>query len=456
MAVAYMHATGSGHASGSADRRQLVRAVVAATIGTTVEWYDTTLYALLVPLYVGRLFFPSHDPLTSALAGFVSLLVSFAARPVGAALFGHFGDRLGRKATLVATLLLSGVATTLIGLLPTYADAGVVAPILLLVLRVAIGLAVGGEWGGAVLLTLEWGNGRRRGFWASWPQIGVPAAVVLGFVAIQASVALVGPGSSLVWRLPFLASVALVAIGLYVRLGVLETPTFSRLLEQRRIERAPVLAVLRRNWREVLLTALLRMGEQAPLLVFTTFFLVYATAALRLDQTTAITIAIVSGLFGVACPPLFGYLSDLVGRRTVFVLGAMAMAVYAVPYFALLDTGRVPVVLGASIVAQVLVAAMAGPEAAFIAESFTGRLRYSGASIGAGLGAPLAGGVASIAAVALFKAFHSALPVGLYLVGCCGVSLIAASLLRERSDQDLATEYDDPVPRPAVAMPGRR
>ncbi|HXM55919.1 MAG TPA: MFS transporter [Candidatus Dormibacteraeota bacterium] len=443
-----VRSTGSIYTSGGdLTRRQLIRAAIAATIGTTIEWFDTTLYGLLIPIALGRVFFPAGDPLASSLAGFVSLLVSFAARPVGGILFGHYGDRLGRKATLVVTLLLSGVASTLIGVLPTYAQAGVLAPVLLLSLRLLIGLSLGGEWGGAVLLTLEWSNGPRRGFWAAWPQIGVAAATVLGFLAIQGSAALVGPRSDWAWRLPFLASIVLVAVGLYVRLGVLETPTFSRLLERRRIERAPVLAVLGRNWREVALTALLRMGEQAPLLVLTTFFLVYATTALHVPQATAIGVSIVSGLAGVACPPLFGYLSDRLGRRRVFLLGAVATGLWAAPYFALLGTRDFGSMLLAATVGQVTIAAMAGPEAAFIAETFTGRLRYSGASIGAGLGAVISGGAASIVSVLLLQRFHSAMPVAVYVIGCCLVSVVAATLLRERSHQDLSVEYDEPAPR---------
>jgi MFS family permease len=442
--------TGSAYTSGGdLTRRQLTRAAVAATIGTTIEWFDITLYGLLIPIALGRVFFPTGDPLTSSLAGFVSLLVSFAARPVGGVVFGHYGDRLGRKAVLVVTLLLSGVASTLIGVLPTYAEAGVLAPVLLLALRLLIGLSLGGEWGGAVLLALEWSNGGRRGFWAAWPQIGAVAATVLGLLAIQGSAALAGPGSDWAWRLPFLASIVLVGVGLYVRLGVLETPTFSRLLERRRIERSPVLAVLRRNWREVALTAFLRMGEQAPLLVLTTFFLVYTTTALHVPQATAIGVSIVSGLAGVASPPLFGYLSDRFGRRRVFLLGAAAMALWAAPYFALLATRDVWLMLLAATAGQVAIAAMAGPEAAFIAEAFTGRLRYSGASIGAGLGAVISGGAASIVAVLLFQRFHSTTPVAVYVIGCCLVSVVAAALLRERSRQDLSVEYDEPAPRRA-------
>jgi MFS family permease len=450
--AAYTETTGAGHVSGSAERRQLIRAVIASTIGTTVEWYDATLYGLLVPLYLGRLFFPSDDPLTSVLAGNLALLFSFLARPIGGAFFGRFGDRMGRKATLIITLLVAGVASTLIGVLPTYADIGVLAPIMLFLLRFCIGAALGGEWGGAVLLTLEWGNHSRRGFWSSWPQIGAVAATVLGLVAVQGSGALVGPQSFWAWRLPFLASIVLVLVGLYVRLGVLETPTFSRLLERRRIERHPVRTVLRTHAGQVVLTALLRMGEQAPLVLFSLFFLVYARMALHLPQATAINIVIASGLAGAACTPLFGYVSDLVGRRRTFLWGACAMALFALPYFWLLDTREVTLILAAATVAQVIVAAMSGPEAALIAESFTGRLRYSGASIGAGLGAPLAGGAASIVGVALFQRFHSAIPVALYMIGCCLVSIVAVSLLRERSTVDLSVEYDE-QPQPGVTAP---
>jgi len=225
---------------------------------------------------------------------------------------------------------------------------------------------------------------------------------------------------------------------------VLETPTFARLLESRRTERMPLVAVLQRNWREVALTALLRMGEQAPLLVFTTFFLVYATTALGFSQREAVLISIVSGIAGVIAPPYFGFISDLIGRRRMFTIGVCAMAVYAVPYFLLLDTQATSVVLLAQIGAQVIGAAMAGPEAAFIAESFTGRVRYSGASLGAGLGAPIAGGAASVVSVLLFQRFQSAIPVGLYMIGCCLVSLLAAGLLRDRTDEDVSMDYDAP------------
>jgi MFS family permease len=430
-------------ASGVLTRRQRFRAVVASTIGTTIEWYDTILFGLAVPLYIGPLFFPSRDPFSSALAGFSTLLASFAARPIGAALFGHYGDKVGRKATLVATLLAGGVASCLVGLVPTYAEIGVFAPILLVLLRVVIGASLGGEWGGSVLLSMEWSNQGRRGYWASWPQIGVPAATVLGFAALQGSLWLLGPSSYWAWRLPFLASIILVAIGLYVRLGVLETPTFSHLLESRRIARRPVLTVLRRNPREVLLTCLLRLGEQTPAMIFSTFFLVYATATLHLTFAAVIQVSLLASLVGLGATPLFGYVSDLVGRRRMFLTGVACMAVFALPYWSLLNTRDVGLVLLAAVLAQVIVAMMTGPQAAFIAEAFTGSLRYSGASIGAGLGAVISGGLASLIAIKLFQTFHSPAPIGIYIIVCSALSFAAALALRERSRADVSVEYDD-------------
>jgi MFS family permease len=453
--MAYVHVTGAGRVSGSLERRQLVRAAVGSTIGTTVEWYDVVLYALLVPFYLGHLFFPSGDPLASTLSGYLGLAVSFGARFVGAAFFGRFGDRVGRKATLVITLAVGGIASALIGLLPTYAAIGVVAPVLLLLLRACVGFALGGEWGGAVLLTLEWGNHRHRGLWSAFPQIGAVAATVLGFVAIAVSRDLVGPQSPWAWRLPFIASLALVAVGLYVRLGVLETPTFVHLIEQRRTERRPVRTVLRRNPGDVILTAMVKIGDQVPLVLMTTFFLVY-TGALRVPTRTAISISIWSGLVGVVCTPLFGYLSDLVGRRRTYVYGALLMVAFALPYFTLVGTGDVSLILIAAVVAQVLVAAMNGPEAALIAETFTGRLRYSGASLGAGLGAPLGGGVASALGVVLLQRFHGVLPVALYMVACCLLGAVGVGLLKERRTQDLGVEYDDPHATAAAVAAGSR
>ncbi|HLH71575.1 MAG TPA: MFS transporter [Candidatus Dormibacteraeota bacterium] len=426
------------------SRRQLVRAAMASTIGTTIEWYDTILYGTLVSLYLGRQFFPSRDPLTSALAGYGSLFVSFLARPLGGAIFGHFGDRVGRKATLVATLLVAGLCSAGVGLLPTYDQVGIVAPMLLVTLRALLGLSLGGEWGGSVLLTLEWGNRARRGFWSSWPQIGAPAASALSFALFQLAALTFGRTSTWAWRAPFLFGLVLVAVGLYLRLGVLDTPTFTRLLEARRTERRPVLTVLRRSPGPVVLSCLTAMGQQAPQVVFGTFAVVYATTVLRYPMGTVSLFLLAAGVLGALVTPCWGLASDLAGRRRTFVVGLVAMLGYSFVYWWLVDTRVVSLFLVAALLATVVGAMTSGPQAAYVAENFTGRLRYSGTSLGVGLGAVVAGGPAAIISTALLQRFHSSTPIALYLAGTCLVSLIAAALLRDRSGQDLAVEYDEP------------
>jgi MFS family permease len=451
--LSYTAATGSGRISGDLESRQLWRATVASSIGTTVEWYDAVLYGLLVPFYLGRLFFPAADPLASTLSGYLGLLVSFGARLVGGAFFGHFGDRMGRKATLIVTLTGGGVASGLIGFLPTHAQWGVWAPVLLLSLRACVGFALGGEWGGAVLLPLEWGNRRRRGFWAAWPQIGPVMASVLGFAAIAGSSWLVGAGSDWAWRLPFIVSFGLVLVGVYMRLGVLETPTFVRLREERRTERYPVRRVLARHWSKVVLAAMLQIGVQVPLVLTTTFFLVYSGMR-GLPMGAAVGISILAGIVGAVCTPIAGYLSDLAGRRVIYLGGAVLMVVLAPVYFMLIGSADVRQTLTGAVLAQMCVALMSGAEAALISESFTGRLRYSGASLGAGLGAVLGGGVASALGVFLLQRFHAVGPVALYLIACCLLGAVAALLLRDRRKLDLSVEYDDPraeiAPTPAA------
>jgi MFS family permease len=436
------------------NRRQLVRAAIASSIGTTIEWYDTVLYALVVGLYLGRLFFPSRDPFVSGLEGFGSLFVSFLSRPIGSIIFGHFGDRAGRKATLIATLLLAGVCSFLVGLLPTYAQIGIWAPVFLVILRALLGIALGGEWGGSVLLALEWGNRARRGFWSSWPQIGLPAAFVLGFAALRVSALIVGPQSYWAWRLPFLFGIVLILVGLYVRLGVLETPTFAQLLERRRIERRPVLSVLRRNWGEVLQACFAQSSWFVPNVISATFLLTYATQFLHIPATTVGVFELIGGLIGVIANPVFGFVSDLIGRKLAYILGIAAMFVYAVPFWIMLDTRNLVLVLVAIMLLQAVVAMMTGPMAAFTAEAFTGRLRYSGASLGASLAAITAGGPAPTIALSLLHAYHSVIPIGFYMMLACAVGFVAALLLKERSAQDLAVEYDEvPLQAESVTSP---
>jgi MFS family permease len=424
------------------SRRQLRRAVISATVGTTIEWYDIVLYGLLAGVYFGRLFFPTSDPFAAGMAGFGTLLVSFLARPIGAMIFGHYGDRIGRKGTLIATLLLAGICSFLIGVLPTYGQVGVLAPILLVLLRIGVGMALGGEWGGAVLLTLEWGNRYRRGFWTSWPQTGFALGVALSSLALQLSLLLVGQSSPWVWRLPFLASGVIILVGLYVRLGILETPTFVALLERRRIERFPLLTVIRKQWRELVLTALLRGVEQAPAVLFVAFLLTYGTQFLHFGQRQLALAMTISAVLSVGTIVLSGYLADVYGRKRMYLLATVLMFAFALPYFALLQTAVPARVYLAILLSFPILGFVWGPVASFVAENFTGRLRYSGAAVGSGLAAIIAGPV-PIIALALLQHYQSSLPIGVMLMVYAAVSFIAASLVRDRSKQDLTAEYDE-------------
>jgi MFS family permease len=437
----------AAHASDELSRRQRLRAVVAATVGTTIEWYDFFLYGFAASLVLGPLYFPARNPLTSTLIAFATYFGGFAARPVGAAIFGHYGDRIGRKATLVATLLLMGFTTCLVGLVPTFAQVGILGGVLLTVLRVFQGVGVGGEWGGSVLLAVEWGSRGRRGFLGSWPQFGIPAGLALSYGALQLFIN-VDPYWG--WRIPFLLSVLLVGVGLYIRLGILETPIFSRLLEERRIVRVPVLEVLVRQPREVILSCLIRTGEQAPGYLFTTFVLTYAVQALRFRPSQVLGYTLVAAVVAMFVMPLCGYLSDVVGHKRLYVYGAVAMLLWAFPYWGLLDTGVPALVLGAIVLSLVIYCVLGGPLATLIAESFTPRLRYSGTSIGYHLASVTAGGPAPLIATWLLSVYHTSLPIAIYMAACAAVSLVSVSLLRERSTQDMAVEYDARPARPRL------
>ncbi len=432
-------------------RRQIVRSVVSSTIGTTIEWYDTVLYSMVVGIYLGVLFFPSHNVLASALAGYSTLFISYLSRPIGAAVFGHFGDRTGRKATLIATLGMTGICSVLIGFLPTYAQVGPTAPILLLVLRIGVGMALGGEWGGAILLPLEWGNRSRRGLLTSLPMLGLPAAALLSTLALQASVHLVGPRSYWAWRLPFIVAVVIVGVGLYVRLGLLETPTFSQLLERRRVERAPLPALFRHQSREVILACFARVVEQTPGFVFGSFILFYAVSILHFSEGQVLAWVAIGSALSLPAVVLSGALSDVIGRKWMYAIGIVLVFAFSPIYFRMLDT-RVPALVFAAIaIALPLSHLLRGPLAALVAESFTGRLRYSGGSVGSGLSAILSGPAGAIS-VALLQRYHSSTPIAFYLMLTAVVSFAATLVMPERSRQDLTREYDEPAE--PLAQPG--
>src|SRR5438876_2355565 len=430
-------------------RKQMMRAVVASTVGTSIEWYDYFLFGTMAALVFPHLFFPKSDPLTGTLNTYAIFFVGFLARPIGAWLFGTYGDRIGRKATLIATLLVMGIATFLIGLMPTYSTLGLWAAVLLVVFRLCQGIGVGGEWGGSVLMSMEWGSQKRKGFLGSWPQFGVPVGLLLSTAITALTVTLAGSASFLTWgwRIPFLLSIILVGVGLYIRLGILETPVFQALMAEKRVEPRPVREVVRRNWREIILSALLRLPEQAPFYLFTTFVFTFGLAATKLDRpflTWAVSMAAIVSFFTI---PLFGHLSDTIGRKTIYMAGIVVMAIWGFVYFGLYSTA-IPLVVFVVIALSLIPHDMQyGPQASLIAESFTGRLRYSGASLGYQLASVVAGGPAPYIATRIW-AGETFLPaknpymISAYILLCCVIGFVAVVLLKDRSAYDHTTEYE--------------
>ncbi|MGX1908137.1 MFS transporter [Streptomyces phaeochromogenes] len=445
----------------------LKRIVAASLIGTTIEWYDFFLYGSAAALVFNKLFFPGSDPLVGTLLSFLTYAVGFAARPLGALVFGHYGDRLGRKKLLVLSLLLMGGATFAIGLLPTHATVGTAAPVLLTVLRLVQGFALGGEWGGAVLLVSEHGDARRRGFWASWPQTGAPAGQLLatGVLSLLTAVLSDAAFTSWGWRIPFLLSGVLVIVGLWIRLSVDESPVFKAALAQAEARKAtqdgaaeklPLVSVLRHHWRDVLIAMGARMAENISYYVITAFILVYATTSAGLSKQTALNAVLIASAVHFAVIPLWGALSDRVGRRPVYLLGAAGIGLWMFPFFSLIDTGSFGNLILAVTVGLVLHGAMYAPQAAFFSEMFATRMRYSGASIGAQFASVAAGAPAPLIATALLADYDSSTPISLYVIGAVVLTLIAVGVAKETRHRDLADVAGEAGPDTEAAKASAR
>ena len=441
-------------APGQSIRLLRLRAVVASTVGTTVEWYDFFLYGTAAALVFPGVFFPSQTHAVGILLSFGTQAVGFAARPIGAIIFGHFGDRVGRKATLIATLMLMGIATALMSVVPSYSAIGVSAPLLLIALRILQGIGVGGEWGGSVLLSMEWGTQRRRGFWASWPQVGVSVGLLLSTGMIKLFGHIAGSGfNTWGWRVPFALSLVLVAIGLYVRLRVLESPAFSELKRERAVVRHPVWQVLREQPLEVATSAFVRMSEQAPFYLFVTFVLSYGTDHLGLSKDSLLNDVLVAAALGLVSIPLFGHLSDRIGRRLMYGIGIVCIAAFAFPYYGLLNTKSSGLILLAVVLSLVFHDMQYGPQAALIAESFGPATRYSGAGLGYQLASLIAGGPAPLIAAAIVDATNSSTWVSVYIIGCAVLSMIALLLMPRREVRAAPSRFDEAVDRGMVAEP---
>jgi metabolite-proton symporter len=407
---------------------------VASLIGTTIEWYDFFLYNTAAALLFPQLFFPKLDPLSGTLASFATYTVGFIARPVGGIVMGHFGDRVGRKSMLVLTLIIMGVATALIGLVPTYNEIGVWAPVALVALRIAQGFGVGGEWGGAVLMAVEHAPPGKRGFYGSWPQIGVPAGLALAIAVFRLFSTNLSEADfvSWGWRVPFLLSVLLVGFGLLIRVRILETPTFAKVKEQGAESRMPILEVLTTQPKEVLLAAGARMAENASFYIYSAFTLVYATRVLKLDRDHILSAVLVASLVELGAIPFFGALSDRWGRRPIYLFGALFTAVFAYPLFWMFDTKSSTLIYLALIIAFVFShAAMYGPQGAFLSELFGTRVRYSGASLGAQISSVAAGGAAPLIATYILDIGYGRGMLALYLIAMAVITVWAVLAARE-------------------------
>ena len=420
-------------------QRFLTRAVIAATVGTSIEWYDFFLYSVVTGSVFAKLFFPDSDPLTGTLKAFAIWGVGFLARPIGAAIFGHYGDRIGRKSALIATLLLMGIATFLVAFVPGYDSIGIWGAVLLTLLRFIQGVGVGGEWGGSVLLSMEWARStQNRGFLASWPQFGVPCGLFLSNIAFL-FFSWISGDQFLVWgwRAPFILSLVLVAVGLWIRLGIYETPVFARLLAEDKTEKAPILEVIRLHWREIALSAFARMAEQAPFYIFTAFVIAYATGTLKIDRSFVLWAVTVAACVSFVSIPLFGSISDRIGRKRMYMIGAVVTGVYGFIYFGLLDTGSYPMILIAIVLSLVAHDMLYGPQAALIAESFPPRLRYSGASLGYQLASIIAGGPAPLIATWLYGQYKTSTAIALFILACAVITLIATSMMKDYTGKDI-------------------
>ena len=437
MTTATIHA---GADTDTVHRQQLRRAVVASVIGTTIEWYDFFVYSIVTGLVFAKLYFPQSDPLAGTLQAYAVFFVGFMSRPIGAAIFGHYGDRIGRKSALIATLLLTGLATFAVGLVPTYAQIGVWGAVLLIVFRFIQGVGVGGEWSGSVLLSMEWAKtNAHRGFIASCPQLGSPFGLALANLAVLAFSRLSGAEFlNWGWRIPFLFSIVMVAIGAYIRLGITETPVFKSVVARERVERAPSIEVIKRHPKQIILSALARMAEQAPGYIYLAYIFTYGTEVVGASRDFLLGGLLVSSLLGFLWVPIAGHLSDRIGRKRMYIIAATIAGLFGFVYFALLDTRSPILILVAVLLSNPVTMTLYGPQAALIAESFKPRLRYSGAGLGYQLASIIAGGPAPFIAAALFATFHSGYAIACYILACGLISVVATSLLGDHTNKDIS------------------
>jgi metabolite-proton symporter len=418
-----------------AGRPSHVKVATASLIGTAIEWYDFFLYGTAAALIFNKLFFPTFDPMVGTLLAFATFALGFVARPLGGIVFGHFGDRIGRKTMLYLTLLMMGVATAMIGLLPTYHTLGVWAAVLLIACRLIQGFGLGGEWGGAVLMAVEHAPADRRGFYGSWPQLGAPIGLVMGtlvfsiFSAIMSNAQFIAWG----WRLPFLFSIVLVIVGLWIRFTLAESPEFQKIKDTKQQVRMPIIDAIRMHPKNILLAMGARFAENGFFYIYATFVLAYATQVLGMNKQDILIGVLIAAFLESFTIPVFGALSDNLGRRPVYIFGAIFSAIMSFPLFLLLGTknpqlGWIAIVLGLAVGH----AAMYGPQASFFAELFGTRVRYSGVSLGYNLASIFAGALSPIIATWLMTAYKpQTWPISVYMIILALITLVSVYFASE-------------------------
>ncbi|MBD7939246.1 MULTISPECIES: MFS transporter [Cytobacillus] len=422
------------------SKAQNRKVLIASLVGSSIEWFDYFLYGTVAALVFNEYFFHSDNPTVGLLLAYASFALAFFIRPLGGVIFSHIGDRVGRKKTLVLTLTIMGGSTVLMGFLPTYETIGVMAPILLIILRLIQGIGLGGEWGGAVLLAVEYAPKEKRGLFGSVPQMGVTIGMLLGTIALSIMTLL--PEEHFLswgWRVPFIMSALLVFFGLWIRKGIDETPSFKKAQESGEIAKIPIVETFKTSWREVLISVGAKVVETAPFYIFGTFIVSYATSELGFSRTATLNAVTVGTIVTTILIPIMGSLSDKIGRKKLYIGGTLAMAVFAFPYFWMLQQGTVTwlviaTVLGLGIVWAPITAVLG----TMFSEIFKSNVRYTGITLGYQIGAAVAGGTAPLIATALLAYFDgSYVPVALYIILCAAISLIAMIAVREKSKQEL-------------------
>ncbi|PHD78791.1 MFS transporter [Bacillus sp. AFS043905] len=422
------------------EKKQMRRILIASLVGSSIEWFDYFLYGTVSALVFNQLFFVNEDPTIGLLLSYASFALAFFIRPFGGVIFSHIGDRIGRKKTLVLTLSLMGVATFGMGLLPTYQAVGIWAPILLITLRLVQGLGIGGEWGGALLLAVEYAPAEKRGLFGAIPQMGVTIGMLLGTVALSIMTLL--PENAFMtwgWRIPFIFSALLVFFGLWIRKGIDETPSFKKVKESGEVPKLPIVETLKNYWREVLIAVGAKVVETAPFYIFSTFVVSYATANLGFSRTATLTAVMIATIITTILIPIMGNLSDKIGRKKLFIGGTIGMALFAFPYFWLLQQKSVLLLIVATVIGLgVIWAPITAVLGTMFSEIFDAKIRYTGITLGYQIGAALAGGTAPLVATALLDKFNNSyVPVALYIIFASVLSLAAIWAVKDRSNQKL-------------------